>query len=125
MATKPWAIGLVIVCTLFTSFGALLLKKGVQMFSFSIDGALNAYPVLIGLLFYFVGFILLTISFKHGELSVLFPFISLSFVWVAILSFFFLREAITLFEIFGVAAIIAGVTLIGLSSRNKKIGMRG
>ena len=125
METKPWAIGLVLACTIFTSIGALCIKKGVQRFSYSFDGALSAYPVLIGLFFYFIGFIMLTISFKHGELSVLFPFVSLSFVWVAILSYIFLAEKITIIEMAGVGAIVAGVILIGIASRKKKIGMRG
>jgi len=124
--TKTWAIGLVIVCTIFTGIGALFIKIGVNRFVFSVEGALDAYPVIIGLFFYFLGFILLTISFKHGELSVLFPFVSLSFVWVAILSFLFLNELISIVEIFGVAAIVGGVAMIGISTKNKgRLKLRG
>ena len=115
--TKPWAIAIIIACTIFTSIGSILLKKGVDRFSYSMQGFLDAYPVIIGLAFYFVGFILLTVAFKHGELSVLFPFVSLSFVWVGMSSYFILHEKITLSEVLGVTAIITGVVLIGLSSR--------
>jgi drug/metabolite transporter (DMT)-like permease len=118
--TKPWAILLVVVCTLFTSLGALFLKKGMAVFAFSLQGMINAYLVFVGLLFYFLGFVLLTISFRHGELSVLFPFVSLSFVWVTILSYFYLKEMVSLVEIMGVAAIVLGVAFIGISSNNKK-----
>lgn len=118
--TKPWAIGLVILCTAFTSTGALFLKMGLDRFSPTLQGALDAYPVLIGLFFYFLGFILLTISFRYGELSTLFPFVSLSFIWVAITSYIFLHETITPIECLGVAAIVAGVVMIGISSREPK-----
>jgi drug/metabolite transporter (DMT)-like permease len=122
--TKPWAIGIVILCTVFTSLGALLLKKGITKFSFSITGILDAYLLFVGLFFYFIGFVLLTTAFRHGELSVLFPFVSLSFVWVAILSAVFLSEQINIFEIIGVASIILGVIMIGTSGK-KKMALRG
>ncbi|MBW2997272.1 EamA family transporter [Candidatus Woesearchaeota archaeon] len=124
--TKSWAIGLVVVCTIFTALGSLFFKKGVDKLAFSMQGVLDAYQIIIGLFFYFLGFILLTFAFKHGELSVLFPFVSLSFVWVAILSFIFLSELISLVEVLGVGAIVFGVVLIGMSTRNKKkLKLRG
>ncbi|MBW2971883.1 EamA family transporter [Candidatus Woesearchaeota archaeon] len=117
--TKTFAIIVVILCTAFTSIGSLFLKLGADRLSLtSLQGILDGYLVIVGLLFYFIGFIMLTFSFRHGELSVLFPFVSLSFVWVAILSSTFLHEAVTLLEIGGVAAIVCGVVLIGISSRN-------
>lgn len=124
--TKPWAIGLVVVCTLFTALGSLFFKKGIDRLALSLQGILDAYQIIIGLFFYFLGFILLTFAFKHGELSVLFPFVSLSFVWVAIMSFLFLGEMISAVEVLGVGAIVFGVVLIGMSSRNKKkLKLRG
>jgi len=116
--TKPWAILIVIFCTVFTSTGSLFMKLGADRISFSLKGLFDGYFVIVGLALYFIGFVLLTFSFRHGELSVLFPFISLSFVWVAILSYFVLQEPIMPIEIAGVAAIVFGVVLIGVSSRN-------
>ena len=97
-----------------------MLKIGMDRFVASWPGVLEAYPVLIGLFLYFFGFLLMVFAFKHGELSVLFPFISLSFVWVTILSFLVLKEIVTILEIVGVGVIVLGVVLIGLSSRNGK-----
>ena len=119
--TKPWAILVVILCTVFTSTGSIFLKLGANKISFSsLMGLLDGWLVLVGLFFYFIGFVLLTFSFRHGELSVLFPFISLSFIWVAILSFAILGEPIAIIEMVGVASIVSGVVLIGLSSRKSK-----
>ncbi len=123
--TKPWAIGIVVICTIFTAIGSLLFKKGMSGFVLEWPGMLNAYPVLIGLFFYFLGFVLLAFAFRHGELSVLFPFVSLSFVWVAILSYAFLSEMITTLEVIGLAAIVTGVVSIGLSSRKRRIRVKG
>ncbi len=124
--TKPWAILIVVFCTVFTSAGSLFLKLGMNRFVFRWPDLLNAYPVVIGLFFYFLGFILLTIAFRYGELSVLFPFVSLSFVWVAILAFFFLGELMRVLEIVGLASIVCGVVLIGISSKkSRKLKLRG
>ncbi|MBI5881400.1 EamA family transporter [archaeon] len=124
--TKTWAIGLVVLCTLFTAIGSLLLKKGADRLEFSsLQGIMQGYLVLIGLTFYFVGFLLLMYSFKHGELSVLFPFVSLSFVWVVTLATIVLKEKVTFLEILGVATIVAGVVMIGLSSRKRRTAARG
>ena len=117
--TKPWAIAIVILCTAFTAVGSLLLKKGANNFGgFTVQGFIDAHLVIVGLFFYFLGFILLILAFRHGELSTLYPFVSLSFVWVAILSSIFLGEMLHILTMFGVAAIVAGVVLIGISSHN-------
>jgi multidrug transporter EmrE-like cation transporter len=117
--TKPWAIGIVIVCTLFTSFGSFFMKKGVDKLALSLQGFLDAYLIIVGLFFYFVGFILLTLAFRHGDLSVLFPFVSLGFIWVALLSYFFLGESIGFLKIVGIISIVAGVSLLGLAGLDK------
>lgn len=123
--TKPIGIILIILCTLFTAVGVLLLKIGVKDFTLTYEGLLKAYPVAIGFLFYFIGFILMTLSFKYGEFSVLYPFISLSFVWVTILSAVFLKELITGLEIIGVTIIVLGVAAIGVAGRQKGLKLRG
>lgn len=125
--TKPWAILVVILCTVFTSAGSLLLKIGANRISFSsIFGVLEGWQIIAGLFLYFIGFIMLTFSFRHGELSVLFPFVSLSFVWVAILSFMVLGEIIKPLEMAGFGAIVLGVVIIGVGSRKtKKLRLKG
>lgn len=123
--TKTWAIPIVILCTIFTSVGALLVKIGVDKFQdFTIKGMMPAYPVIIGIALYFLGFLSLTIALKHGELSTVFPFISLSFIWVAIFSYIFLQEKITIIEILGVTVIVVGVAMIGISEKFKRSRVR-
>jgi drug/metabolite transporter (DMT)-like permease len=46
-------------------------------------------------------------------MSVLFPLISLGFVWVAILSVFILHEAMSPMKGAGIAIIVAGVAVLG------------
>lgn len=122
--TRSLGIIFIILCTLCTSLGVLLIKIGVKDLALTAEGLIKAYPVAIGFVFYFFGFILMTLSFRYGEFSVLYPFISLSFVWVTIMSALFLKEIITGLEMLGIAVIVMGVVSIGMSGRAKSLRLR-
>lgn len=125
MRTPLWSIFLVAGCTILTSLGQLLFKLGMNRFASSVVGVLTNFHLLGGLLFYGFGALGLIVAFKYGEMSVLYPVVSLSFIWVALLSFFFLNEQIRTFEVVGLFMILVGVTMIGKGSREKKIVLRG
>ena len=117
MKTHPFAIGLVIFCTLLTSVGALFFKLAADRLTFSIIEIITNYYIYIGLAIYGIAALFLIIAYKYGELSVLFPFIALSFVWVAILSIIFLSETMTITKWAGIISIVAGVSFVGRGSR--------
>jgi drug/metabolite transporter (DMT)-like permease len=58
---------------------------------------------------------MMVLALQHGELSVLYPVISLSYVWVAILSVVIFHEHMNVFRIAGISVIIAGVAIFGRS----------
>jgi drug/metabolite transporter (DMT)-like permease len=70
-------------------------------------------PLIAGLAIYGLGAILMIIALKHGELSVLYPLISLSYVWVAILSVLLFHESMPVAKIAGICIIMAGVATLG------------
>jgi drug/metabolite transporter (DMT)-like permease len=57
------------------------------------------------------------VALKHGELSLLYPIISLSYVWVAILSVLLFHEAMNGLKIAGICVIVTGVAILGRGSR--------
>jgi len=57
--------------------------------------------------------VILVIALKHGELSVLYPIIAMSFVWVSFLSIIFLNEIMNIWKWAGVITIILGICFIG------------
>lgn len=118
MATKLWAALLVLFTTLLTSSAQLLWKKGSAALAFSISGILTNYWILAGILLYAVGGILIIISLRGGEVSVLYPIIATSYIWVSLLSVKFLGESMNAFKWMGIIAIIAGIVSIGYGSRN-------
>ncbi|HLC64885.1 MAG TPA: EamA family transporter [Candidatus Nanoarchaeia archaeon] len=116
MQTELWAIFVVLVASIIGSVGALMIKKGAAEFSFHPLKLIKNYYVLIGAFLYGIGTILFIPALKHGELSVLYPFVSTSYIWVSILSMSFLGEKMNREKWLGIALIIVGVTLIGLGS---------
>lgn len=109
-------IGLVILGTIIGAFGALYLKKASAKFSFHPKKALANKELLIGTFLYLTSTIPFILGLRYGELSVLYPFVATSYIWVTILSMMYLKEKINSWKIMGIAAIIIGVTLIGLGS---------
>jgi drug/metabolite transporter (DMT)-like permease len=107
------SIALMVVCTIFTSLGQLFLKLGANKLQFSLQGIFFNLPLIAGIIFYAIGAVLLIYSLKKANLSFIYPFVSLSFIWVSLLSYFFLNESLSFIQLLGIPCIILGVSLIG------------
>lgn len=112
------AIIFVVFCTLFTSVGQILWKIGANKLQLNLFSLITNYPLILGFVSYAIGTVLLLMALKVGELSVLYPFISLSFIWVSMLSIVFLGEIMTNVRWIAIILIIIGVSLIGVGSKN-------
>ena len=116
--TSSTAIILVIICTLFTSTAQVLYKVGANKLDFNdYNSLLTNYYLGGGIILYGIAAILLIYSFKYGELSVVFPMIATSYIWVSIMSIYFFNEAFTLVRGIGIATVIIGVTFIGIGGK--------
>lgn len=113
MATKLWAVCLVIFCTLLTSSAQILLKFGAQ----NLPAIFSNVPLIVGMIIYGVAALALIISFKGGEVTVLYPIIATSYVWVTLLSNVYFQEQLSFLKFFGVFSIILGICFIGWGSR--------
>jgi len=109
---------LILVSTIFTSLAQLFLKFGANKFESSLPGLVTNPFLILGLLLYGVSGIFLIYALKHGELSALYPFFSLSYVWVPILALIFLGEHMVFLQWSGIVILIIGLSFIrrGVSS---------
>ena len=117
MTTKLWAIGIILFSTLLTSTAQLFYKFAADKLSFNILSLITNYELIIGMMLYAIGGILLILSFRGGEVSVLYPLFATSYIWVSFLSIYFLGEIMNLYKWIGIAAIVAGIVLIGFGSK--------
>ena len=118
MATKLWAALLVLFTTLLTSSAQIFYKLGSRTITLDPLSIITNYYLFGGLLLYAVGGILMIISFRGGEVSVLYPIIATSYIWVSFLSIYFLGEVMNAYKWLGVLGIIAGIALIGFGSKD-------
>ena len=117
--TPVKSILLVIVCTIIGAAAQILMRWGADY----IEGAqgiqtiLTNWPLLGGYACLAANTLLLVIALREGQLSVLYPIIALTYVWVAILSPMFFEDTINGFKVIGIALVVVGVSLIGAGSR--------
>ena len=96
----------------------MLIKSGAGLLtSASPLAMLTNVPLVAGYSLYGVSAALLVLALRDGELSILYPVISLTYVWVTLLSFTILHETINVFKILGVSVIVLGVALLGRDGR--------
>jgi drug/metabolite transporter (DMT)-like permease len=114
MATKASAVFLVIICTFMTSYAHVLWKIVSSrpfhdiLISWELWGGFAILAVAAG--------ILIT-AFKHGDVSVLFPVVATSYIWVTLLSYHYFAEPITAYKWVGVAGIVIGLTVLGKGNK--------
>lgn len=121
MKTKPWAIGVVIASTAITATAQIFYKIAADKITLDLTTILTNWQLFTGLFLYGIAAVLLILALKYGELSILYPIISLSFVWVNLLSMKFLGELIPLIKWIGIIFIIIGVSFIGFGSKHKEV----
>jgi drug/metabolite transporter (DMT)-like permease len=113
------AVWLVVFCTFVVAVAQILMKSGADY--------AKAHPGLIGIVtnpvlvagygLYAVVTVLIVVAFKDGELSVLYPILSLSYLWVTVLSFFIFHDTLNAYKLIGVTVIMCGVAVLGRGSK--------
>lgn len=115
MTTQLWAIGLALLSVAIGAWGPILLKKGAHKLSFNIFHNMKNFNLIAGIAVYGVATIIYLAALRGGELSVLYPLVSLSYPAVAILSVWLLGERMNWVKWLGIVCILAGISLIGLA----------
>lgn len=117
MATPLWAMGMVFLATIVGSFSSLLMKLGSEEFSIRKPWMIVKNYKLIGSLgISLISSVIFIIALRAGELSVLYPLVAVNYIWVSLLSMYFLKEKMNWYKWLGIGLIILGVALIGFGS---------
>ncbi len=70
-------------------------------------------PLFAGYCLYGLNTVLLVFALRDGELSILYPIIALTYVWVTILSVVLFHETMNFFKLAGVTIVVIGVAVMG------------
>ncbi|MCK5107112.1 MAG: EamA family transporter [Nanoarchaeota archaeon] len=112
MAIKISLILLVAFCALLGAAGQVFFKLASKDLSFQIMSLLTNWKLFLGLFLYGVATILFIYALKQGNLSVLYPIIATSYIWVSIFSVKFLGETFAPFKWVGILLIILAIGII-------------
>jgi len=117
--TRRQSVGVTVICTLLGAAGQVLIKLGAAQLGASTSPiAMITNPLLLsGYLLYGLMTVLFVFALRDEELSLLYPIIALTYVWVTGLSVWLFRETFNLAKGVGVATIVAGVSLLGRGSQ--------
>jgi drug/metabolite transporter (DMT)-like permease len=116
------ALLVVVGCTVIGAAAQVLIKTGANHLAHSsfigaIVGILTNPPLFFGYCLYGVFAALLVYALRDGELSILYPVIALTYVWVSILSVVVFHESMNPLKAAGVIVIVIGVAVLGRGGR--------
>lgn len=96
------------------SFGALYLKAGAAKLNLGLRYLILNGRLLLGVTLFVTSSLAYVVGIRHGELSVLYPLVSMGYIWTLLWSALFLKERITRNKLFGLLLIVLGIVLIGI-----------
>ena len=111
-------VGLVFCCTILGAAAQILMKTGAN--HLAQPGLLSMatnLPLMGGYVLYGLSTLLLVLALKDGELSLLYPVIALTYVWVTMLSFLVFHDGINAWKLAGIVLIVSGVAVLGKGGR--------
>jgi len=94
------------------AIGQLLFKFGSASVSANVTSWLFNWKLLSGMALYAVSAILFIMALRYAQLSILYPLIATSYIWVTLLATIFLGEQLSSGRWLGIAFIVAGISLI-------------
>jgi drug/metabolite transporter (DMT)-like permease len=97
------------------SFGAVFLKLGAMRLNKSILSFVNA-RLILGVALYLGSSYIYAMGVKGGPLSVLYPMVSLGYIFTLLWSKLFFHEPLNRYKFAGLGLILVGVFLVGMGS---------
>ncbi len=116
MNTPISSIVWVIVGSVIGSLGGAGLKAGAQKLELNFRSLVRNRMLAIGLSLYLLSTVFFLIGLAKGELSVLYPMVSVGYICTLFWSKVFFGETVTRSKIGGIVLILVGVALLGLSA---------
>ena len=116
MTTPASSIALVLVASVIGSVGAVFLKSGALTLRPSISSIVLNWRLGIGIATYMLSSVLFVKGMSNGELSILFPMVSLGYICTLAWSRLFFNELITRAKLLGIGLILVGIVFLSLSN---------
>lgn len=96
---------------MLASGGQIFLKLGASTDTSVVRTIFN-WNILFGVILYGLAVVLYLLALRNFPLSVAYPIVAISYVFVLILSAIFLNETLNLFKLIGVGFIVLGTGVL-------------
>jgi len=108
------ALALVFGCTILGAAAQILMKTGANHTAQAgVMAMIVSLPLLSGYALYGLSTLLLVLALREGELSLLYPVIALTYVWVTVLSVVIFHDRLNPFKLIGIVIVVTGVAVLG------------
>jgi len=106
---------LVFAASIVGSFGAVFLKLGAARIDKNLLSFFNS-RLALGVTLFLGSSVFYTLGIRGGQLSILYPMVSLGYLWTLLWARLFFKESLTRQKLVGLGLILAGVVLVGLGA---------
>jgi len=117
LTTPVSSIVLVLVASVIGSAGAVFLKSGAMSLQPNLFSIVFNWRLALGIVTYMLSSVLFVKGMSNGELSVLFPMVSLGYICTLAWSRLFFHEVITRAKVMGIGLILAGIVCLSLANK--------
>lgn len=112
MPTSLSAIILAISSSIIGAFGGFLFNRASKNLAPNFSALLKNYRLIAGFVLFFLAAAIYIIALRNGELNILYPISSLTYVWSTLLAKSYLNENINIYKWTGIILILIGAILI-------------
>ncbi|MCC6362372.1 MAG: EamA family transporter [Bryobacterales bacterium] len=117
MKTPVPSMLLILLASFIGSFGAVLLKAGAGRLHRDWRSLVFNCHLAAGVVFFLLSSYFFVLGVRQGELSVLYPMVSLGYVWTMLWSRLFFGEPFTRSKFLGLGMILSGIVLLYAGNR--------
>ena len=117
MKTPVASMLLVFLASFIGSFGAVFLKSGAGRLHRDPRTLMRNWRLALGVSFFLLSSFFFILGVRNGELSILYPMVSLGYIWTLVWSRLFFGEPFTRNKFLGIGLILAGIIVLNLGNR--------
>jgi drug/metabolite transporter (DMT)-like permease len=117
MKTPVPSMLLVLAASFFGSIGAGFLKAGAAKLHGGLRYLFLNFKLAVGVAFFLGSSVLYVMGVRRGQLSVLYPLVSLSYIWALVWARIFFNEKFTRRKLAALCLILLGILFVGFGNR--------
>ncbi|HSB18122.1 MAG TPA: EamA family transporter [Bryobacteraceae bacterium] len=117
MKTPVSSMLLVLLASFIGSFGAVFLKSGAGRLHRQIRTLILNWRLALGVAMFLLSSFFFVLGIRRGELTILYPMVSLGYIWTLFWSRLFFGEPFTRNKFVGIGLILLGIAFLNLGNR--------